>query len=131
MTVLGRVPWSEVMRSAPGLADGAKRLWDSVGRKPAAPDDGTPAADSAQRALDDDAPLAAVLRARLDDADTAIARLHAQMQDSSSLIKALAEQNAQLVGRVELNRRRTVWLAAAVAVLAVALVIAVAMPLLR
>ena len=119
MTVLKLVPWTEVIKHAPGVADGAKRLWDSVGRKPGAVPDGARGPDAAQRALEADAPLAAVLQARLDDADAAIATLHEQMQASSTLIKALADQNTELVARVELNRRRVLWLGAAVVGLAV------------
>jgi hypothetical protein len=33
------------------------------------------------------------------------------MRESAELIKALAEQNTQLVERIEANRKRTVWLA--------------------
>ena len=119
MTVLKLVPWTEVIKNAPGVADGAKSLWDSVGRKPGAVPDGVRGPDAAQRALEADAPLAAVLQARLDDADAAIATLHEQMQASSTLIKALADQNTELVARVELNRRRVLWLGAAVVGLAV------------
>ncbi len=35
MTVLNLVPWGEVIKNAPAVADGAKKLWDSVGNKPA------------------------------------------------------------------------------------------------
>jgi hypothetical protein len=131
MTVLKLVPWTEVIKNAPVVADGAKRLWDSVGRKPSATPDGERGPDAAQRALEYDAPLAAVLKARLDDADAAIATLHEQMQASSTLIKALADQNTELVARVELNRRRVIGLGAAVAVLAVVVVVGVVLPLVR
>ena len=47
--------------------------------------------------------------------ETAITDLHAQMLASSELIKALADQNAQLIKRIEFNRVRWLWLAAAVA----------------
>ena len=43
--------------------------------------------------------------------------LNQQMLASSELIKELAEQNAQLVKRIEANRKRTLWLAAATLVL--------------
>jgi hypothetical protein len=32
------------------------------------------------------------------------------MRDSSELIKQLAEQNTQLIGRIEANRVRVLWL---------------------
>ncbi|MDP1899430.1 MAG: hypothetical protein Q8K96_03110, partial [Rubrivivax sp.] len=56
--------------------------------------------------------------------ETAVADLHGQMFASSELIKALAEQNAQLVKRVEANRVRMLWLTAATGVLAIALIAA-------
>ncbi|MDP1927884.1 MAG: hypothetical protein Q8K62_05165, partial [Thiobacillus sp.] len=56
--------------------------------------------------------------------ETAVADLHGQMFASSELIKALAEQNAQLVKRVEANRVRMLWLTAATAVLAIAVIAA-------
>jgi uncharacterized membrane protein len=40
------------------------------------------------------------------------ADLHNQMLASSALINALAEQNTQMVKRVEANRIRVLWLAA-------------------
>ena len=46
--------------------------------------------------------------------------LHGQMLASSELIKELAEQNAQLVKRIEANRKRTLWLAAATLALGIA-----------
>ena len=41
------------------------------------------------------------------------------MLASSELIKALAEQNTQLVQRIEANRVRVVWLAGATAVVGI------------
>jgi hypothetical protein len=41
----------------------------------------------------------------------ATADLHQQMVESSALIKSLAEQNAQLIQRVEVNRKRVLLLA--------------------
>jgi hypothetical protein len=51
------------------------------------------------------------------------ADLHQQLLDCTGLIKSLAEQNTQLIRRVEVNRRRVLWLAAGVLGLAVVLVI--------
>ena len=45
--------------------------------------------------------------------------MHNQMLESSELIKALADQNAQLIKRVEINRVRVLWLAAATIVLGI------------
>ncbi len=104
MTVLNLVPWGEVIKNAPAVADGAKKLWDSVGKKaPADPDAPSPA-------LAEISPIAA-LQARLAAAEASVAQLQQQMLDSSQLIKALAEQNSELIRRVETNRVRVLWLA--------------------
>lgn len=118
LALLQSVPWSEVISNAPKLADGAKKLWNAVGRKPAPPtatDTGTrPAAAS-------ETPTLAALQDRIHTLETAVSDLHGQMLASSELIKALAEQNAQLVRRIEAHRRRLRWLSAATAVVAIAL----------
>ena len=121
LTVLQAVPWSDVIRNAPKVADGAKKLWSTVAGQPAqAPvDAGTPA-----RSRDD--PLPEVLQARIDALDATVADLHGQLLASAELIRELAEQNTQMVRRVELNRVRAVrltWALAVVALVAVAGVI--------
>ena len=35
--VLKTVPWTQVIKNAPVVADGARKLWQAVGNKPAAP----------------------------------------------------------------------------------------------
>ena len=115
LTVLQNVPWTEVIRNAPKVADGARKLWNAVGKKP------TSGAEAAV-AVADDAVDAAALQARVSALEAATADLHAQMIASSELIKALADQNAQLIARIESNRQRWLWTAGAlVAVGAVAL----------
>ncbi len=111
MTVLNLVPWGEVIKNAPAVADGAKKLWDSVGKKS---DASVATAETAAPAVDAVASPVAALQSRLDRADASIAQLHEQMQASSELIKALAEQNSELIRRVETNRVRVIWLAALV-----------------
>ena len=118
LTVLQAVPWSDVIRNAPKVADGAKKLWSTVAGQPAqAPvDAGTPA-----RSRDDRSPE--VLQARIDALDATVADLHGQLLASAELIRELAEQNTQMVRRVELNRVRAVrltWALAGVALVAVA-----------
>lgn len=111
MTVLRLVPWGDVVRNAPVIADGARKLWDTVGRGPVQP----PATGSLvpRRAV----PADSALQDRLAQAEESIVSLQAQMRDSSELIKALAEQNAELVRRAEVHRVRVLWLAGVVAVL--------------
>jgi len=58
------------------------------------------------------------LEARVASLEAEVSDLHEQMLASSELIKGLAEQNTQLIKRIEANRVRTLWLAAATAVIA-------------
>jgi hypothetical protein len=48
LTVLQNVPWSDVLKNAPKVADGARKLWSSVGKKPqpTSPEVAVPAAAS-------------------------------------------------------------------------------------
>jgi hypothetical protein len=118
-TVLKSVPWSTVIGNAPVIADGARKLWKAVARKPEPPQS---AAASEPVATDPDARAVEALRAQLAAVGSASSRLEEQMLASSELIKALAEQNTLLIERVEANRVRTLWLARAVAVLSVVVV---------
>lgn len=123
LTILKSVPWAEVISNAPKVAEGARKLWNAVGKKRAA-----------DEAADADAPPAAshepltleALKARVAALEAAVSDLHGQMLASSELIKELAEQNAQLVKRIEANRKRTFWLGAAT--LALAIVVFSAVP---
>ena len=125
LTVLKLVPWVEVVRNAPEIADGAKRLWDTVGRKRAPGPAVSPAGTASPGAGSLAEPTStAALQSRLNEAEAAIALLNEQMQASSTLIKALADQNTELIRRVEINRVRVLRLAVGVAVLAVVLALA-------
>jgi len=117
LAVLQSVPWSEVIGNAPKLADGARKLWNTVGGN-AAPQE-APVAPAEQESSPEAQAIAA-LEARAQALESAIKDLHGQMLGSAALIKALAEQNAQLVSRLEIIRGRLVWLGAAGAVLALA-----------
>ncbi|MDE2600095.1 MAG: hypothetical protein KGL40_10790 [Rhodocyclaceae bacterium] len=105
VTVLSAVPWNEVIRNAPRVAEGAKKLWGSTGRKRA----------SAGKIVSDPA-------VRIEALEASVEELSRQMQASAELIKALAEQNAQLIQRIESNRRRTLGLAALVLLLLAGLI---------
>lgn len=119
LSVLKMVPWGDVIESAPKVAVGAKKLWNSVGKKPVSASDAltTPAA-----LAEADTPLAA-LQTQVLDLHTAVADLHQQMLESSALIGSLAEQNTQLIARVEVNRRHVLALTVGCVVLAVVLAI--------
>lgn len=97
------IPWSDVLSNAPMVADGAKRLWSTVAKKPTSSQGETegfaPAGASESQVHDR-------THARLVALEAAIADLHSQMVASSGLIQALADQNAQLIARVDADRAR-------------------------
>ena len=103
LTVLQNVPWKDVISNAPKVAEGAKKLWKTVVKKPPS------------SALSDSA-----LEARVITLEAAVSELHGQMLASSELIKTLAEQNALLIQRIETLRVRVLWLGATIAAVALA-----------
>ena len=114
LTALKAIPWTDVISTAPVVVDGAKKLWHSVGKRPAPPKLAPvppPASPEAQSG--------AALQARISALEAEAADLHGQMLASSELIKALAEQNTQLIRRIETSRVRLLWLAVATAVIAI------------
>jgi len=121
LTVLQTVPWSDVIKNAPRVADGARKLWSSVAKKT---QDDIPTQPAVRAASTHDVTAIAALQSRCGTMESAIADLHAQMLASSELIKALADQNAQLIQRAESARLRSRWLAAAVAVVGVVALVA-------
>ena len=114
LAVLKMVPWGDVIENAPKVAQGAKKLWHTVGKKTLEP----PASASAG-SLQTQAPSLAALQAQVAELQSATSDLQQQMLESSALIESLAEQNTQLIQRVEINRRRVIWLAGALVGLAV------------
>ena len=118
-SLLKTVPWTEVISTAPLVAQGAKKLWDNVAKKTPAP-----AAPPAAPVLPTHDLVVAQLQTRILALEATSAELHTQMRASSELIQALATQNTELVQRVEANRVRLRWVSAALVVLAVALVYA-------
>ena len=127
LTVLSNIPWGQVVENAPKVAEGAAKLWTSVTgfRKPAS-----------TSTLSDPAPSkppseAEVLRSQLQGLEETVRSLQEQMQASSELIKALADQNTQLVARIELNRTRLQRATLAAALLGALLLGAVGYLLLR
>ncbi len=117
LVVLQSVPWTEVMKNAPKVADGAKKLWNAiVNKKPPSP---RAIAPTAQPTLSPKDQVIATLQSQVAALELETVDLHNQMLASSELIKALAEQNTQLIQRVEANRIRMLWLAGAVLVLGI------------
>lgn len=110
LSVLQAVPWSDVISNAPKVAEGAKKLWSTVTNRPVptAPEP----AEAKSTAASPPAQALAALEGRVAALEATTAQMHGQLVASSALIKALAEQNAQLVQRIESNRVRLLWLAA-------------------
>ena len=125
LAVLQLVPWTDVIKNAPKVADGAKKLWQTVGNKPPPPAETTGTAVQ----LTPEGQAIAALQARLLTLENATQDLHEQMLASSELIKSLAEQNTQLIRRAEVNRLRLLWLASVTAVVAVVAVIGLTLSL--
>ena len=122
-TALKLLPWVEVIRHAPELADGARKLWNTVAKN--APAEAPRHGDS--RPLHGPEGAVAQLQARVAALEADAAELHQQMLASSELITALADQNDKLVKAIETNRVRVVWLATATAVLAVVSIVSLAL----
>lgn len=96
--ILTNVPWKDVLNQAPKIADGAKKMWGSMGRKPGAGPESSAMAETT--VADGDLPT------RLAALEIANHRLQTQMLASGELIQALSQQNAQLVAQIETHRRR-------------------------
>lgn len=126
LTVLQSVPWTDVVRNAPKVAVGAKKLWNSVRKKPLS--GASPVADAPAAFAVQSVPMLAL---RIQELETDAADLQAQMVASSEVIKALADQNTQLIIRVETLRVRMLWLAGTLAVVGVASGAALFLVLLR
>jgi len=116
ITVLSNVPWSDVIRHAPKVAEGARKLWDRARGKAVEPEPvlvSPPAMTAEQQAL-------ATLEARTAALQTAVLDLQSQMAESSALIKELADLNEQMIQHVQAQDRRLWWLGVASVALGVA-----------
>ena len=123
LSVLKMVPWGDVIENAPKVAQGAKKFLSAVGKKavPGVSDTLYPATPT-QAAGEQDTVVAA-LQKQVAELQAATTELHLQMLQSSALIQSLAEQNTQLVQRVELIRKRVLLLAVVTLMLAAALLV--------
>ena len=124
-SILANIPWGQVVDNAPVIAESAVKLWKAARRKKSAqsPDQDSEA-DAAQTG-------SGSLNERLVAMEEHIRSLEEQMSTSAELIKALAEQNALLVRRFELNNTRLRRLAVATAIGGVVLLGSVAYLLFR
>lgn len=116
ISLLKTVPWSDVISTAPAVADGAKKLWKTVAQKaqPAA----APPAASAPMNMQEGNSLAQV-QSQLATLESRVTELQQQMLASSELINALASQNTELVKRAHANRVRLLWLSGLVVMVGV------------
>ncbi len=121
LSILRSVPWSQVISNAPKVADGAKKLWNAVAKKSSARkvSDASlpPSAASESQTL-------AALEIRVMALEATVADLHGQMLASSELIRELADQDAQLIQRIEINRVRVLWLGSVIFVTAIVVLVA-------
>lgn len=124
LTVLRNVPWTDVISNAPRVADGAKKLWTTVANKQEPADLRTPPTGAARTT---EAAAVAGLRTQIGELDEEVRELHEQMLASSGLIRDLADQNAQLIARIDVLRRRLAWTAGAAGLALVAAAAAVAL----
>jgi hypothetical protein len=123
LAVLKSVPWTEVISTAPKVVDGAKKLWKTVAGKRTGSE---PVAEEAPPSAGPNAEAFGALNARVSALETATDDLHNQMLASSELIKSLAEQNEQLIARLEIQHRMLRWLI--IALLAACAIAVVALP---
>jgi len=115
LTALRLVPWGEVVKNAPQIAEGARKLWQTVGRSKAgkaAP--GSTAMTTTEAGTDPAAALAQRVTA-----------LERELAEATALIHALAEQDKQLVGQVAQLQQRSRWIARALVVVSGVLVVVV------
>lgn len=111
VSLLKAVPWGDVVKAAPAVLGGAEKLWDGVRGKSGG---SVPSGETLSSP-----PLTPTEQA-LAEHEKAIARLDAEIEQSVQVIKALAEQNANLIARVEKLQKRFAFAVATVAVVAVA-----------
>lgn len=123
LSVLANIPWGQVVDNAPKVASGAAKLWTAVtgARKQATTADADTSDATAAQAPSE----LQTLKTQVQDLEATVGQLQEQMQASSELIKALADQNTQLVQRVELHRVRLVRVAVAAGVSCLLLLTAV------
>lgn len=120
VAVLQMVPWGEVIKNAPKVADGAVKLWNSVSKKNTGD---SVDSESTDVIVANDVSALEKLDHRLQEAQASIADLQAQVVQSAEVIKELASQNAQLVAQIEANRKAVTVLGVVVALAVIGVVV--------
>ncbi|MFC0251689.1 hypothetical protein [Massilia consociata] len=128
-SVLRTVPWSEVINAAPQVATGARRLWDTVARKSGGTPGMAPDPMMAEAEAHDD--VFGTLVMRVEKNEATLADLRNQMLQASEIIANLADQNAQLIAKMEAARTRMLWLGVATGVSGVLALAALALVVAR
>ena len=111
------VPWEQVVRKAPEIADLAKKLWNTTYNRAPTTEIDVSANPNSQTIVNpssyftDDQRIAS-LEEKLTVMEATSARQHQQLMESLELITGLAEQNTQLVKTIEVNRVRLLRLTA-------------------
>jgi hypothetical protein len=126
-SMLKTVPWSEVIHAAPQVAGTARRLWDTVARK-------SGSAGMAAEPMMQDAPQEdyfGTLVMRVEKNEMSLADLRTQMLQASEIIANLADQNAQLIAKMDAARDRMLWLGVACGVSAILALVALALVISR
>lgn len=122
--VLKTVPWSEVINAAPQVASGARRLWDTVARKSGAAAEMAPDPMMQAESQED---VFGTLVMRVEKNEMSLLDLRAQMLQASEIIANLAEQNAQLIVKMDAARGRMLWLGVATVVSSILALVALAL----
>ena len=107
-TVLRTGPWNEVISAAPQVANGARRLWDTVNRNRQGMPDGPMGMAPEMAGQEDD--VFDVLIRSVERNDAEITDLRNQMRSASEIIANLADQNAQLIAKVDAQRQKMTWM---------------------
>lgn len=127
-SVLKTVPWSEVINAAPQVATGARRLWDQVARKSGG------AAGMAPDPMMEDAPqedFFGTLVMRVEKNEMSLLELRTQMLQASEIIANMADQNAQLIAKMDAARQRMLWLGVATGISSILALVALALVVAR
>ncbi|MCR2745862.1 hypothetical protein [Limnobacter parvus] len=120
VAVLQMVPWGEVIKNAPKVADGAVKLWNSVSKKKSLDGAGN---EISGVVLPGDGNVFGQFEHQLQEAQARIDDLQTQVVQSAEVIKELASQNAQLVAQIEANRKAVTVLGVVVALLVIGAIV--------
>lgn len=107
-TVLRTVPWSDVISAAPQVANGARRLWDTVNRNRQGMPDGPMGMAPEMAGQEED--VFDILIRSVERTDAEVTDLRNQMRSASEIIANLADQNAQLIAKMDAQRQKMTWM---------------------